>query len=92
MSVTEEYAYADSAIAQLAVALGHRNDAAAFRARSLYYRNLYDGSTGFLRPRQASGSWLTPFDPLCCALGSGKYEGPGYIEGTAWAVFVHGRA
>ena len=84
VSVTEEYAYADAAVGKLAKALGNDKDADIFKARSLYYRNLYDRNTGFLRPRTASGNWLTPFDPLCCALGSGKYEGPGYIEGTAW--------
>ncbi|MFL5336974.1 MAG: GH92 family glycosyl hydrolase, partial [Geminicoccaceae bacterium] len=84
VSVTEEYGYADHATAKLAEALGNSGDAAAFKARSLYYRNLFDRGTGFLRPRYADGAWLAPFDPLCCALGSGKYQGPGYIEGTAW--------
>ena len=27
---------------------------------------------------------MSPFDPLCCSLGTGKYQGPGYVEGTAW--------
>lgn len=84
VSVTQEYAYADYAVAKLAKALGQAKDAAAFGARALYHRNLYDAGTGFLRPRKADGTWLTPFDPLCCNLGNGKYEGPGYIEGTAW--------
>ncbi|MBM7784286.1 glycoside hydrolase domain-containing protein [Tenggerimyces flavus] len=32
--------------------------------RSRNWRTLYDESTGFIRPRNADGSWQTPFDPL----------------------------
>jgi predicted alpha-1,2-mannosidase len=84
VSVTQEFAYADQAVAKLAGALGKADDRALFARRALSHRNLFDAGTGFLRPRNASGGFATPFDPLCCALGSGKYEGPGYIEGTAW--------
>lgn len=84
VSLTQEYAYADSALARLAEALGRSEDRALFKNRSLGYRKLYLGSSGFVRPRNADGTWPASFDPLCCALGNGKYEGSGYIEGTAW--------
>jgi predicted alpha-1,2-mannosidase len=84
VSITQEYAYADHAVALLAQRLGHAADHALFAARSRSHRNLFDGSTGFFRPRNRDGTWMTPFDPLCCALGNGKHEGPGYTEGTAW--------
>lgn len=84
VSVTQEYAYADEAAARLAGALGRADDRALFERRALSHRNLFDAGTGFLRPRNAAGGFASPFDPLCCALGSGKHEGPGYIEGTAW--------
>ncbi|WP_419999233.1 glycoside hydrolase domain-containing protein [Streptomyces boninensis] len=32
--------------------------------RSRNWRKLYDKDTGFIRPRNADGSWRTPFDPL----------------------------
>jgi predicted alpha-1,2-mannosidase len=32
--------------------------------RSGNWRNLFDRSTGFIRPRASTGRWLTPFDPL----------------------------
>ena len=84
VSVTQEYAYADHALARLAAALGKTADAELFGRRALAHRDLFDAQTGFLRPRNADGSWAAPFEPLCCGLGNGKFEGPGYIEGTAW--------
>lgn len=83
-SVTQEYAYADHAAARMAAALGRTADKATFAARARSPRNLFNAATGFLRPRNADGSWMTPFDPLCCPVGNGKFDGPGYIEGTAW--------
>jgi predicted alpha-1,2-mannosidase len=32
--------------------------------RSRNWRNLFDPSSGFIRPRNADGSWMQPFDPL----------------------------
>ncbi|MEQ7009708.1 glycoside hydrolase domain-containing protein [Actinopolymorpha sp. B17G11] len=32
--------------------------------RSRNWRNLFDRETGFIRPRNADGSWRDPFDPL----------------------------
>ncbi|MEQ7009709.1 glycoside hydrolase domain-containing protein [Actinopolymorpha sp. B17G11] len=32
--------------------------------RSGNWRNLFDRETGFIRPRNADGTWLEPFDPL----------------------------
>jgi predicted alpha-1,2-mannosidase len=32
--------------------------------RSRNWRNLFDPSTGFIRPKNRDGSWLEPFDPL----------------------------
>ena len=84
VSITQEYAYADHALAQLAQARGLTTDYNTFHARSLSYKNMFDSATGFLRPKNSSGTWYTPFDPLCCAVGGGKYEGPGFKEGTAW--------
>jgi putative alpha-1,2-mannosidase len=43
--------------------------------RSRNWRNLYDPSTGFIRPRNADGSWREPFDPLA---------GTDFVEANAW--------
>src|SRR5690606_31565215 len=39
------------------------------------WRNLYDPETGFIRPRNADGSWREPFDPLASA---------DFMEANAW--------
>lgn len=55
---TMELAYDDWCIARLAEALGKKDDAALFYRRAQNYRNVYDASTQFMRPRRANGAWL----------------------------------
>jgi predicted alpha-1,2-mannosidase len=62
VSKTLEYAYDDWCISRYASALGDGEAAAKFDERSQYYRNLFDPSTGFIRPR-INGGWAEPFDP-----------------------------
>ena len=62
VSKTLEYAYDDWCIAQVAQKLGKKDDYAHFIKRSQAYQNLFDASTGFMRPRK-NGNWLSPFDP-----------------------------
>ena len=63
VSRTLEYAYDDFALAQVAKALHHDEDAAALLKRAQNYRNIIDPETKFARGRHADGSWVTPFDP-----------------------------
>ncbi len=58
VSVTLEDAYDDWCLAEIAKALGKEEDYEYFSKRALYYKNLYDRETGFMRPRMADGSWL----------------------------------
>jgi predicted alpha-1,2-mannosidase len=60
---TLEYAYDDWAAAHIAQALGHEDDYKSLVARSGNYRNLFDKSTGFIRPKLENGEWAGPFDP-----------------------------
>jgi predicted alpha-1,2-mannosidase len=64
-STTIEYAWDDRALSELAAALGEEEDAALLAERSLGWRQLYDPSLGFVRGRNADGSWPTAggFDP-----------------------------
>lgn len=62
-SATLEYAEADASLSVMARALGHTADAQMFAQRGENYRKLWDPSIGFFRPRNADGSWLTPYDP-----------------------------
>ena len=73
---TLEYAYDDFCIAQMARALGKQDDYRMFIEHSKNYRNLWDPSTGFMRGKNADGSWVTPFDPLDW--------GGAFTEGNAW--------
>ncbi|HEY0661726.1 MAG TPA: GH92 family glycosyl hydrolase [Lysobacter sp.] len=86
-SATLEYALADCALAQMADALGKKQDAAVLRARGRNWRNVWDadatdaelGFKGFPRPRLDDASWYTPSD--------GRYSPRshhGFHEGTAW--------
>ncbi len=63
MDKTLEYAWDDYALAQFARRLGKTEDAALLEKRGSNWRNVFDGSTGFMRGRTADGEWITPFDP-----------------------------
>lgn len=75
VSKTLEYAYDDWCIAEMAADLGREDTARRYRIRAQSYRNLYDASTGFMRPR-LNGGWLSPFDP--------KEVSFNYTEANAW--------
>ncbi len=76
-----EYYVADNALAQLADALGKKEEAELFRRRSLGYRHYYSPESGTLRPRTRDGEFLTPFDPR---QGENFEPVPGFHEGSAW--------
>jgi len=62
VSKTLEYAYDDWCIAQVARLLGRLEDYRRYSERAQFYKNLFDPSTGFMRPKR-NGGWLSPFDP-----------------------------
>jgi predicted alpha-1,2-mannosidase len=86
-SATLEYALSDSALAAMAKALGHADDARLLDQRALNWRNVWDASVvdtatglrGFPRPRVQDGSWFADvgggYDPR---------SERGFHEGTAW--------
>jgi predicted alpha-1,2-mannosidase len=76
VSVTEEYTYADFALAQLAAALGKTEDAARLAQQSLFHRNLWNPETRFFQGRNADGTFVEDFSPLV-------WQDP-YVEGDAW--------
>lgn len=77
VSKTLEYAYDDRCIARLAERVGDGDIAREFFERSDNYRNVFDTSSGFMRPRNADGAFLKEFDPL-------DTHQKGFIEGNAW--------
>ncbi len=62
VSKTQEYNWADFAIANLAQALGHTTEAAALRAQSRSSTALWHDEVGFFRGRNADGSWDSSFN------------------------------
>ncbi len=62
-SLTMEYAYQDWTLAQLAKKLGHHEDYDYFMKRSNNYKNIFDGSMGWMRPKNVDGVWRKEFDP-----------------------------
>jgi predicted alpha-1,2-mannosidase len=75
VSKTLEYAYDDWCISQAAAFLDKSEIQNEYLERSQFYKNLYDPSTGFMRPKR-NGNWLENFDP---------FEVSGnYTEANAW--------
>ena len=77
VSKTLEYAYDDWAIAQAAKKLGNTAVYDEFIKRADNWRNVYDASAGFMRPKMRDGKFRAEFDAL-------KTHGQGFIEGNAW--------
>ncbi|MBK0383616.1 GH92 family glycosyl hydrolase [Pedobacter sp. SD-b] len=71
-SLTLEYAYQDWTLAQLAKKLNLTEDYNYFIKRSSNWRNVFDESIGWMRPKDVNGNWLKKYDP---------YQfGKGFIE------------
>lgn len=81
VSTTQEYNITDFAIAQLAKALGKKEDQKRFAKRAISYRNLFDSNINLLRPKNDDGTWLTPYNPES---GANFEKNLGFIEGNAW--------
>ncbi|MBQ7709666.1 MAG: GH92 family glycosyl hydrolase [Bacteroidales bacterium] len=76
-----EYYVADYAFSRLARDLGREDDAKRFLARSLGYRHYYSPEYRSLRPLNADGTFLSPFNPED---GADFSNAPGFHEGSAW--------
>jgi predicted alpha-1,2-mannosidase len=81
VSKTFEYCYDDWAIAHVAKKLGRADDAKTLAERSLNYRNYYDKSIGFARPKLANGEWAPNFKPL--EMGTSK-KWRDFTESNSW--------
>ena len=73
VSITLEYCHADFALAQFAKALGDHQKYVAYQNRAQNWKNLFDDSTGLLRPKNSDGSWEQNFSPAAKT---------GFTEGT----------
>jgi predicted alpha-1,2-mannosidase len=57
ISATLEYAYTEWCLAVLADSLGKKEDAAKYMNRSKSYRNIFDPSVHWFRPKTKDGAW-----------------------------------
>ncbi len=76
VSASLDYAYDDWCIAQIAKQLNRLDDYNILMARAQNYRHLWDPGVGFMRPKNADGQWIKPFDQFAW--------GGSYAEGGPW--------
>ncbi|MCD2424273.1 GH92 family glycosyl hydrolase [Niabella pedocola] len=83
VSTTMEYAFDDWSLAQAAKKLGRMDVYDTFIKRSQNWKQVFDASIGYMRPRLSDGSFRKEFDVL-------STHGQGFIEGNAWnfSLFV----
>lgn len=85
---TLEYAYNDYCAMLLAEAVGNKEAAETFRARTGNYKNVWDPDVKFMRGKLSTGEWMPDFDPA-------RWGSP-FTEGCSWhytwSVFhdIHG--
>lgn len=78
-SIAMEYAVDDWGIAAMARKMGKTGDAAIYAKRAHYYKNYFDSSIHFIRPKLEDGSWRTPYDPARSIHTIGDF-----CEGNGW--------
>ena len=78
-SIAMEYAVDDWGIAAMARKMGKLEDAATYAKRAHYYKNYFDSSIHFIRPKLEDGSWRTPYDPARSIHTVGDF-----CEGNGW--------
>jgi len=78
-SIAMEYAVADWGLAQMAKKMNKTSDYAYFSKRADFFKNYFDKSVGFIRPKMSDGKWRTPYDPIQSIHGEGDF-----CEGNGW--------
>jgi len=79
-SVALEYAVGDWAIAAMAGKLNKNSDTKYFLKRSNYYKHYFDTEINHMRPKNADGSWLSPYNPFTSVHG----HKANFCEGNGW--------
>lgn len=74
-----EYAIDDWCIAAMAKKMGKTADYEYYKKRAGYYKNYFDSTIRFVRPRMSDGSFKTPYDPF-----NSIHEKGDFTEGNGW--------
>lgn len=82
-AMTLEYAYQDWCIAQIAEAMGKKDDYNKFMQRSENYRNLWDPEIKLMHPRNNDGSWIKDFSAV-----ADKFNTIGFCESNS-AIYTN---
>lgn len=82
-AMTLYFAYEDWCMGQFAKGMGKEQDYEKYNKRSFNYRNVFDKSVGWMRPRNEDGSWLKDFSPI----GKG-FNMRGFVEGNS-AIYTY---
>ena len=77
---TLEYAFDDWCIAQVARLLKKESEYKIFMERSSNWKNLFDPALLFVRPKDANGKWIEPFDAYKEWFSNAR----AFAEGNAW--------
>ena len=81
VAVTLGTAYDSWCMSVIADAVKQYPEGVAFRKASQFYRNLYNGTTGFFHPRDKDGNFIEPLDySFSGGMGAREYYG----ENNAW--------
>ncbi|MEW1642581.1 lectin [Streptomyces sp. NPDC091219] len=75
VATTLEYNTADFAVSAMAGALGDTGNQKTYANRAQDWRNVLNPASGFVEPRNASGSWTGGFDPT---------SGTDMVEADSW--------
>ncbi|MGW0669452.1 lectin [Streptomyces sp. NPDC002746] len=70
-----EYSAQDFATSAFAGALGDTTTQSQFANRAQDWKNTFNASSGFMRPKRLDGSWKPEFDPT---------SSDQFVEGTSW--------
>ena len=81
---TLEYSYQDWCLSQFAKSLDYPEEAELLEKRASNYKNVWDESVGWMRPRNMDGSWYEPFAPIN---EEGGFTSPGFVE-SASAIYT----
>ena len=87
VSRTMECAYDDWCASLMAGKLGHAEDAAFFKKRAGFWKNVFDPSIQMMRGKDTKGNWREPFNPF--ALGLGGNDDNDFTEGNSYQYSWH---
>ncbi|MGQ7871342.1 GH92 family glycosyl hydrolase [Sunxiuqinia sp. sy24] len=72
---TLDYAFDDYCVAQMAKALGKKEDHKYFIKRSENYKNVFNKNLKFVVPKDSEGNWLESYD---------EFSNYSFVEGNGW--------